>query len=93
MQVETNEEDVSVGLYGFLGLIQSSERPQREYLHVRELGAKTAGKTVWLRTRMHTSRAKGKQVFLVLRQQESTVQALANVDATTSRQFIKFLSK
>jgi aspartyl-tRNA synthetase len=41
---------------------------------------------------LHTSRAKGKQVFIVLRQQEATVQALASVSPDTSRQMIKFLA-
>ncbi|CAB3375122.1 Hypothetical predicted protein [Cloeon dipterum] len=91
-QTQKDEDDCSVGKYGGLGLIQSGERPAREYLHVRDLGAAQSNKTVWIRARLHTSRAKGKQCFVVLRQQESTIQALAQVDQNTSKQMVKFLS-
>ncbi|XP_059472137.1 aspartate--tRNA ligase, cytoplasmic isoform X3 [Neocloeon triangulifer] len=90
--MQTQEDDCSIGQYGLVGLIQSTERPTQEYVHVRDLQSTLAGSIVWVRARLHTSRAKGKQCFAVLRQQESTVQVLAQVDENTSKQMVKFLS-
>jgi aspartyl-tRNA synthetase len=45
---------------------------------------------VWVRGRVHTSRCKGKQCFLVLRQQSSTVQILISVNEQISKQMVKF---
>jgi len=51
------------------------------------------GKAVTIRGRLHTSRAKGKQCFFVLRQQQHTVQCIAFVSSKISKQMIKFISK
>ncbi|KAB0792316.1 hypothetical protein PPYR_14275 [Photinus pyralis] len=87
------EEDVSVGKYGNLGLIQSgSLSPSRSFTDVRSLNRNLAGKDVWIRARLHTVRARGKQCFMVLRQREFTVQALVNVSETISKAMVKFCS-
>ncbi|KAK2578619.1 hypothetical protein KPH14_010756 [Odynerus spinipes] len=57
-----------------------------------ELHQKLENKTVWLRGRLHTSRAKGKQCFIVVRQQSYTVQGLAAANEQISKQMIKFIS-
>merc|ERR1719290_930582 len=47
-------------------------------------------KTVTIRGRLHTSRAKGKQCFFVIRQQQVTVQCLIYVSENVSKQMVKF---
>ncbi|XP_066299678.1 aspartate--tRNA ligase, cytoplasmic-like [Branchiostoma lanceolatum] len=84
-------EDFSKDRYGNMAMLQSTEKPDRRLVRVEELTPSLAGETVWVRARMHTSRAKGKQCFLVLRQQQFNVQALAFVnDKTVSKQMVKF---
>eukprot|EP00096_Caligus_rogercresseyi_P013967 TRINITY_DN652_c0_g1_i2.p1 TRINITY_DN652_c0_g1~~TRINITY_DN652_c0_g1_i2.p1 ORF type:complete len:449 (-),score=162.21 TRINITY_DN652_c0_g1_i2:308-1654(-) len=51
-----------------------------------------ADQVVWVRARLHTSRAKGKQCFCVLRQQEFTIQCVAFVSESLSKQMVKFIS-
>jgi aspartyl-tRNA synthetase len=51
------------------------------------------GQRVLLRARLQTTRAKGKQCFMVLRQKSSTVQAVLAVDKeqkVVSKQMVKF---
>lgn len=55
-----DEEDVSVGKYGQLSMIQSKEaHKERNFIHVKELNKRLENQTIWLRGRLHTSRAKG----------------------------------
>lgn len=92
-QGQGSEEDVSVGKYGNLPIIQSTEKPtDRKLLHINDIGADLVEKNIWLRGRLHTSRAKGKQCFFVLRQQQFTVQCLLMGSATVSKQMIKFVA-
>ncbi|XP_034253211.1 aspartate--tRNA ligase, cytoplasmic [Thrips palmi] len=94
-EAEESGPDVSAGKYGSLGMIQSSSDPEllaREFVHVRDLDEKKADQSIWVRGRLHTSRAKGKQCFIVVRQQEFTVQGLLAVNDTISKQFVKFAS-
>ena len=49
--------------------------------------------SVWIRARLHTSRAKGKQCFFVLRQQQFTVQCITFVSEDISKQMVKFISR
>lgn len=86
--------DYSEGKYGTTKLIQSQEKHvERVFVQVADLAdyAKANGdKTVWVRGRVHTSRSKGKQCFLILRQQSSTVQCLIAVNDVVSKQMVKF---
>ncbi|XP_015178219.1 PREDICTED: aspartate--tRNA ligase, cytoplasmic [Polistes dominula] len=92
-QDAVEQEDVSVGKYGQLTMIQSNEvHKERIFVHVKELNKQLENQTIWLRGRLHTSRAKGKQCFIVLRQQSYTVQGLAAVNEQISKQMIKFIS-
>lgn len=92
-QDAAEQEDISVGKYGQFDMIQSKEAHQeRIFIHVKELNTKLENKTIWLRGRLHTSRAKGKQCFIVLRQQSYTVQGLAAMNEQISKQMIKFIS-
>ncbi|CAG9134677.1 unnamed protein product [Plutella xylostella] len=88
----TEEPDVSLGMYGTYKMIQSSgEHRGRVYTDVKDLSPALVGQTVWVRARLQTSRAKGKQCFAVLRQTSSTVQLIASVDQSTSKQMVKFI--
>ncbi|XP_045457662.1 aspartate--tRNA ligase, cytoplasmic [Melitaea cinxia] len=93
VQNEAPEVDVSEGKYGNLKLIQSTgEHRDRVYTDVKDLGVHLDGKEVWVRARLQTSRAKGKQCFAVLRQNSSTVQLIISVNEELgiSKQMVKF---
>ena len=53
------ENDVAEGRYGNLPLNQSQEKVQRKIYKICELTPDLADKKVWVRARLHTSRAKG----------------------------------
>ncbi|XP_062951015.1 aspartate--tRNA ligase, cytoplasmic isoform X1 [Cynocephalus volans] len=83
-------EDYAKERYGISSMIQSQEKPDRVLVWVRDLTVQKADEVVWVRARVHTSRAKGKQCFLVLRQQQFNVQALVAVGDHASKQMVKF---
>ncbi|XP_014243758.1 aspartate--tRNA ligase, cytoplasmic [Cimex lectularius] len=96
-QPQEAEEDVSVGKYGSTGLITSSdpadsERRKRVFTHIKSLTPDLAETDVWIRARLQTSRAKGKQCFVVLRQQQFTVQGILAVSEKISKPMVKFVS-
>lgn len=90
--VGDDSKDYSVGLYGVTQMIQSTTKhTERNFIMVHDLSTCAKNALVWVRGRVHTSRAKGKQCFLVLRQQSSTVQCVLAVNETTvSKQMVKF---
>jgi aspartyl-tRNA synthetase len=63
-------------LYGDSPLVCSATMSDKSYRSIRELSEDRAGQQVWIRGRLATSRAVGKGIFLVLRQQMDTVQAV-----------------
>ncbi|XP_013099686.2 aspartate--tRNA ligase, cytoplasmic [Stomoxys calcitrans] len=84
-------EDCSAGRYGMCGIINSKEKhDERKFVAVTELSSHMGKGPVWVRGRVHTCRAKGKQCFLVLRQQSSTVQCILAVGDNVSKQMVKF---
>ncbi|XP_003794430.1 aspartate--tRNA ligase, cytoplasmic isoform X1 [Otolemur garnettii] len=83
-------EDYAKERYGVSSMIQSQEKPDRVLVRVKDLTAQRADEVLWVRARVHTSRAKGKQCFLVLRQQQFNVQALVAVGDHASKQMVKF---
>lgn len=56
-----DSEDISLGKYGFLDLIhsKSSDKAKLTFVNIKEIVLKNINKNVWIRGRMHTSRAKG----------------------------------
>ena len=89
---------------------QSKDKPSTVLTPVKELGMKMNEKTVTVRGRVHTSRAKGwehsigkfiflwtlllgKQCFFVIRQQQVTIQVLAFVNESISKQMVNFIAK
>uniref|UniRef100_A0A1B6H532 Aspartate--tRNA ligase, cytoplasmic n=1 Tax=Homalodisca liturata TaxID=320908 RepID=A0A1B6H532_9HEMI len=92
---DKEETDVSEGKYGTFGLIRSSDEDKNRktsFTHIKDLCPSITNQVVLVRGRLHTSRAKGKQCFMVLRQQQFTVQCLVNVSDTVSKQMVKFAS-
>lgn len=89
--------DYSEGKYGAVKLVQSQDRHEnRVFVDVAKLpeyNANNPGATAWVRGRVHTSRAKGKQCFLILRQQSSTVQCVIAVNDVVSKQMVKFTGR
>uniref|UniRef100_D3TLE4 Aspartate--tRNA ligase, cytoplasmic n=1 Tax=Glossina morsitans morsitans TaxID=37546 RepID=D3TLE4_GLOMM len=86
-----NSEDSSKGRYGIAEVIMSKDKYEdRHFVAIANLGQYTGKSAIWLRGRVHTSRAKGKQCFLILRQQSSTVQCILSVGDNTSKQMVKF---
>ncbi|XP_039481674.1 aspartate--tRNA ligase, cytoplasmic [Drosophila santomea] len=84
-------EDHAAGKYGLSEMIQSKDkRSERNFVPVSELSGQVGKGLVWVRGRVHTSRAKGKQCFLILRQQSSTVQCILAVNDVISKQMVKF---
>ena len=63
-QVEA--DDYSASRYGNYGIIQSETKPDREIVHVKEVQSSLAEKKLWIRGRLHTSRGKGKIIYVLL---------------------------
>jgi len=76
--------------YGILPLIQSQVMTDKVWARITDLFPKRAGQRVLLRGRVHTSRAVGKGVFLLLRQGIATVQAVVYQGANVSKGMVKF---
>merc|ERR1712240_339447 len=91
-EVADDGPDLSSGKYGVQEMNQSKEKPNTVLTPVKDLGMKMNEKTVTIRGRLHTSRAKGKQCFFVIRQQQVTVQCLAFVNESISKQMVKFIA-
>lgn len=66
-QESANEtEDVSAGKYGQMNMIQSKEKfEDRKFMAIKNLNQNLKNQMVWLRGRLHTSRAKGKQCYFI----------------------------
>ena len=71
---------------------QSKTKGSITITNVKDLKPKMAGSLVNIRGRLHTSRAKGKQCFFVVREQQETVQCLGFVNDRMSKQMVKFIS-
>merc|ERR1719474_43597 len=86
-QAEAKDDgpDISAGMYGNQEMNQSKDKPGTVLTPVKDLCLKLNEKTV-------TIRGKGKQCFFVIRQQQVTVQCLAFVSDSISKQMIKFIS-
>ncbi|XP_072174108.1 aspartate--tRNA ligase, cytoplasmic-like isoform X1 [Diadema setosum] len=85
-------DDFAKDRYGNLPLIQSQHKIEREITRVEGLTADRVDQKVWVRARLHTSRSKGKQCFIVLRQQQFNAQGLLCVSDKVSKQMVKFAS-
>jgi aspartyl/asparaginyl-tRNA synthetase len=77
-------------LFGDLTLVQSNQNTGRKFTHVSNLSAKLDGQEVWLRARVHNTRAKGNNCFVVLRAAGATVQGAMFKSETIPKEMIKF---
>ena len=65
--------------YGDLGIINSATWIERDFANVGALNKELVGKEVWVRGRLHNSRAQGgSMVFVVVRESQFTVQVIAH---------------
>lgn len=89
---ESQDVDYAKDFYGRKPMIQSSEKSGIVRVQINELSSAKASQQVVFRARVHTSRLAGnKMCFLLLRQQESTVQGLVVVEPEkVSKQFVKW---
>ena len=83
-------KDEPKDMFGDLVLVQSNQKTNRKFVHVSQISAKLDGENVWLRARVHTTRAKGNNCFLVLRSAGFTVQGTLFKSESTSKEMIKF---
>ncbi|KAI5474364.1 asparaginyl-trna synthetase [Pseudohyphozyma bogoriensis] len=92
---EAADVDYSPDSYGKLPLNQSQERTKTKRAQFKEITAANDGEKVTFRARLQTSRAQGaKMVFLVFRQQSSTIQALVQVEKElVSKKMVNFCEK
>ncbi|CAI4232482.1 unnamed protein product [Auanema sp. JU1783] len=91
-KTDADEEDVSMGMYGSYGLIQSSDKKDIEFTNVNKIGANLDGQEIWVRGRIHAIRSKGKTCFIVLRQRVYTAQVSLFVGEKLSKQMLKFVA-
>jgi len=92
------DEPAPTQMYGDYAVIQSTTPPGgsgRTFVRVDGLRMEVVDEEgmVWVRGRVHTLRAVGRNVFLVLRQSTSTVQAVLAEGGGTSKAFVKWASK
>ena len=73
-------------------LIQSKDKLDRQLVAVRDINESLEKNIIWIRGRLHTSRGKGKQAFLVVRHQSATIQAVVFVNENVSKQMVKFVT-
>lgn len=86
----TEDADECARFYGDYPLIQSSFMTEKAYRHVEDLSAEYVGQSIWVRARVSTSRAVGKGIFLVLRQNINTIQSVMFQGSKISKQMIKY---
>lgn len=63
MVTEEAVEDYSKDQYGNMKMVQSEEKLERNLFSIKCLNPKVANEKVWIRGRLHTSRAKGTWQF------------------------------
>jgi len=93
-QQQDEGPDVSQGKYGVMKMVQSTEKAAMAETPVRQLTASMEGDEVNVRGRFHQVRAVGsKQSFMVVRDQQYTVQCVLSVSDNVSKQMVKFCNK
>jgi aspartyl-tRNA synthetase len=75
--------------YGDSPLIRSAVITEKIYKDIREL-PDWVGQTIWVRARLHTTRAVGKGAFLVMRQGLDTVQAIVWQSDACPKAMVKY---
>jgi aspartyl-tRNA synthetase len=83
-------DDVSAHLYGDVPIIQSTTITDRVFRDLAELKNESPGSCVWVRARIHATRAVGKGSFLILRHRVDTVQAVMFQGEKISKAMVKY---
>ena len=81
------------GQFGDLKMIQSRYKSERVWQAISGLDETLAGQSVWLRARIHASRSKGKNCFLVVRQGCYSVQACMFASDSIPVEMVKYTGK
>lgn len=90
-QSNQEAEDYAINSYGTQKLIQSEKKhDDKQFVPLTDIEQYLEKDNIWVRGRVHTSRCKGKQCFLVLRQQFNTIQCMISVNELISKQMVKF---
>lgn len=87
-----SSEETDAHLYGDAALVCSATMTERVFRQIQDLGPQHAGSTCWFRARVGNSRAVSKGCFLVLRQNISTIQAIAWQSESVSKALVKYAS-
>jgi aspartyl-tRNA synthetase len=88
-KIADSTED-NTALYGDLPLITSAVMTEKIYKDIDELSEDMAGFKVWVRARVHSTRAVGKGCFLVLRQRMESLQAVMFQGPEVSKNMVKY---
>jgi nondiscriminating aspartyl-tRNA synthetase len=90
-QTATEEDLALAHLYGDSPLIRSAVMTDKNYREIPELDA-WKGQKIWLRSRVANSRAVGKGIFLVLRSEIDTIQAVVwESKGTVPKAMVKYV--
>jgi len=85
--IESREQDI----YGDLPMIQSIEVIPLNFTSLKDLTAEDANKQIYVRARIHNSRAKANLAFLELRQNFTTIQAAVFKSDVITKEMIKYI--
>ncbi len=89
-KVQAGEEDPTLAaLYGDSPMIRSHEITEKSYKDICDIPA-WADQVIWLRGRLHTSRAVSKGAFLVMRQGLDTIQAIVWQGESCPKAMVKY---
>jgi aspartyl-tRNA synthetase len=77
-------------LYGDYPVIQSTTNTDTVYKEVGDLSEDDVGFNIWVRARIHASRAVGKGSFLILRQKIDSVQAVMFQGKSVPKAMVKY---
>lgn len=69
------------------------ERYSRKFTEVKNLDETLSGQEVLIRGRVHNSRSTGKNCFITVREQFSTIQAIVSQSETISKGMVKYAGK
>ena len=87
-------DDISKDLYGERALNMSQGDPElrftKKFTEVKGLDETQSGAEVIVRGRLHKTRGKGKVLFIVIRQQFSTIQCVVSVSEKITQAMVKF---
>ncbi|XP_054287391.1 aspartate--tRNA ligase, cytoplasmic-like [Macrosteles quadrilineatus] len=91
IQSAINLNEVSEGKFGSNN--NTKNIYNKPFTQVKEINKLMGNQTVLIRGRLHQSRARGKQCFVILRQQDRTIQCFLRADEVSiSRDMVKFVS-